>query len=218
MSLKKGSFHGDPNIGLFAFATDKYIFSPDDNIDAEHLNVPLVASTISGTQLSGMFAAGNSHGIILPVMADKLEIKRISTQMKKLGVNVLCLESKSNTFGNLILCNDKAALASPELEPYKKKIEDCLKVPVTFGKILDMDIVGSVCITTNKGFLLNMHASDEDFELVKKVLGTEGDIGTVNFGGPFVRTGLVANSVGAIAGSMTSGPELSRIEEALGFI
>ncbi len=218
MSLKKGAFHGDPNIGLFAFATDKYLFSADDNLNAKDLNVPLVASTVSGTQLCGMFAAGNSHGIILPVMADKLEIKRISAQMKKLGINVLCLESKQNAMGNLILCNDKGALASPELKPYKKKIEACLKVPLTFGKILDMDIVGSVCIATNKGFLLNMHASDKDFELVKKVLGTEGDIGTVNFGGPFVRSGLVANSVGAIAGSMTSGPELSRIEEALGFI
>ena len=218
MSLKKGSFHGDPNIGLFAFATDRYLFAADDSINVDNLKVPVVASTISGTQLCGMFAVGNSNGIILPVMVDKLEIKRISTQMKKLGVNVLCLESKSNTFGNLILCNDKAALASPELKPFKKKIEACLKVPVTFGKILDMDIVGSVCIATNKGFLLNMHAGDNDFEFVKKVLGTEGDIGTVNFGGQFIRSGLAANSSGAITGSRTSGPELSRIEEALGFI
>ena len=218
MSLKKGSFHGDPNIGLFAFATDKYLFAADDSIHADNLNVPVVASTISGTQLCGMFAAGNSHGIILPVMADKLEIKRISTQMKKLGVNVLCLDSKQNAMGNVILCNDTGALASPELKPFKKKIEACLKVPVTFGKLLDMDIVGSVCLATNKGFLLNMHAGDEDFEFVKKVLGTEGDIGTINFGGQFVRSGLVANSSGAIAGSRTSGPELSRIEESLGFI
>ena len=39
-----------------------------------------------------------------------------------------------------------------------------------------------------------------------------------DFGSEFVRSGLIANSSGAIIGNRTTGPELARIEEALGFL
>lgn len=218
MALVKDFFHGDPNVGLFGFATDKYFLSPDSNMKPDPLKVPPVHSIISGTPLAGMFCAGNSHGILLPAITAVDEYERISAQMKKLGVNAHILKSKYTALGNLILCNDRAALASPLLLHHKKEIEACLKVPVSFGTLLGLDIVGSVCVATNKGFLLNMHASDEDFSLVKSVLGTDGDIGTINFGGQFIRSGLIANSHGAIIGNSTTGPELARIEEALGFL
>ncbi len=80
------------------------------------------------------------------------------------------------------------------------------------------DIIGSMCIATNKGFLLNMHAKKEDFEFVKEHLKVDGDIGTVNFGSPFVKSGIIANSKGVLVGDQTTGPEISRIDEALGFI
>jgi translation initiation factor 6 len=43
-------------------------------------------------------------------------------------------------------------------------------------------------------------------------------IGTVNHGDPMIGTGLVANSKGAIIGRNTTGIEMGRIEEALGFL
>ena len=39
-----------------------------------------------------------------------------------------------------------------------------------------------------------------------------------NFGFPFVKSGLIANSNGYLAGSRTTGIELGRIDEALGFL
>jgi translation initiation factor 6 len=44
------------------------------------------------------------------------------------------------------------------------------------------------------------------------------DIGTINYGGPLVGSGLVANASGYVAGQQTTGPELGRIEDALGYI
>ncbi len=44
------------------------------------------------------------------------------------------------------------------------------------------------------------------------------DIGTINYGGPLVGSGLLANDHGYICGSDTSGPELGRIDQALGYI
>ena len=43
-------------------------------------------------------------------------------------------------------------------------------------------------------------------------------IGTVNHGSPVIGSGLIANSKGAIIGNQTTGIEMGRIEEALGFL
>jgi len=44
------------------------------------------------------------------------------------------------------------------------------------------------------------------------------DLGTVNYGAPLVGSGLVATDEGYVVGEDTTGPELGRIEETLGFI
>jgi len=44
------------------------------------------------------------------------------------------------------------------------------------------------------------------------------DIGTINYGGPLVGSGLVANDDGYVCGTDTSGPELGRIDATLGYI
>ena len=42
--------------------------------------------------------------------------------------------------------------------------------------------------------------------------------GTINFGSPYVRAGLVCNSNGFIVGDMSGGPEIQNVDESLGFI
>jgi len=44
------------------------------------------------------------------------------------------------------------------------------------------------------------------------------NIGTINYGFPLVGSSLLANTKGYVAGLETTGIELGRIEEALGFI
>jgi len=53
---------------------------------------------------------------------------------------------------------------------------------------------------------------------IEDVLKVEGDIGTVSFGSPFVGASLLANSRGFLVSEQTTGPELQRIDEALGFL
>jgi len=60
----KISFGGDPNIGLYGFATDKYYFSGFPRTGgkaAESLKVRTVPAMIMNTYFAGMFAAGNSR-------------------------------------------------------------------------------------------------------------------------------------------------------------
>jgi len=220
MKLSKADFHGDPNVGLYGFVTDRFAVIPDNNMDFSTFNVPVIHSTAAQTDLVGLFMCGNSNGIIIPRIITEREEKQITSDIKKIkkDINILKLDTKETCLGNLILCNDNAAIISPALKKYAKKISSCLKVPVVAGKLLDLEIVGSLCVATNRGFLLSINGTDEEFKFLKKNLKVTGDIGTVNFSGTFVKSGILANSHGALIGKLTTGPEIARIEEALGFL
>lgn len=220
MRISKADFHGDPNVGLYGLATDRYVIIPDNNIDVSNLNVSVIFSTVSQTDLVGVFICGNSNGVIFPRIIRDRELENITSGLKKIkkNINILKLDINETCLGNLILCNDNVAIISPALEKHAENIGKCLKVPVVTGNILGYDIVGSLCIATNKGFLLTMNGSEEEFEFLKKNLKVNGDIGSVNFGGTFTKSGILANSNGALIGKLTTGPEIARIEEALEFL
>jgi len=59
--------------------------------------------------------------------------------------------------------------------------------------------------------------SDEK-KMLESVFGVDVHIGTVNHGVPLIGSGLIANSEGAIMGTLTTGIEMGRIEESLGFL
>lgn len=214
--IAKVDFQGDPNIGLFGLATDKYVIIPSKIKDSEILGKNIVNGQVAQTNLNGIFLAGNSNGVLVPNIINSLELKRIKEKLKDVEIKVL--ETKYTALGNLILCNDKGCIASGLLKDKFEEIESVLDVDVKEGKILNTEIVGSLCVSTNKGFLLTMHASKEEFDFIKKVLKVDGDIGSVNFGSIFVKSGIIANSRGVLVGNQTTGPEIGRIDEALGFL
>ena len=81
-----------------------------------------------------------------------------------------------------------------------------------------MKNAGMAGIATNKGVLVHPKASQEEISVIEELFALPVDIGTVNFGSPLVGSGLIANSKGYVAGEETTGPELSRIEDALGYL
>ncbi len=214
--MRFADFQGDPNIGLFGLMTEKYAVLPEPGIGVEFLVKKIAYTTIAGTKLCGIFLSGNSNGLIVPETITEREMAALKNTLK--GVNILKIRSKYNAIGNLILCNDKGAIISPLLSASADEIAKCLKVKVAIGSMLDLDIIGAMCVATKKGFLLDMYAEDAEFKFVKDVLGVDGDIGTVNFGSEFVKSGILANSKGVLVGKATTGPETARIDEALGFI
>jgi len=220
MKISKADFRGDPNVGLYGVVTDRFAIFPEENMDVSCFNAGVIYSTVAQTDLCGIFISANSHGIIIPRIITDREEKRIRAGIKKIGkdINILKLDINETCLGNLILCNDNAAIISPALEKYSDSISKCLKVPVVTGTVLDLEIIGSLCIATNRGFLLTINGEEGEFEFLKKNLKVSGDIGTVNFGGTYPKSGILANSSGALIGKLTTGPEIARIEEALGFL
>jgi translation initiation factor 6 len=205
-------YYGDFNIGLYGRASDKLFISSFDINFSDILKVPSAKITIGGTEFVGLLTAMNSNGILLPSIAREEEIKEI----KKIGLDFSVLKEKFTALGNLIVANDKGAIVSELISKKNlKAIEDVLKVEIARVSLVNSKIVGSVCFATNKGAILHREANDEDVELVKDVLKVEVEKGSVNFGSPFVSSGIIANSYGALIGSKTSGYELDVILRAL---
>jgi len=205
-------YYGDANIGFYGRASDKFFISSFDEDFSNILKVPSIKVSIGGTEFVGLLTVMNSNGIVLPNITREEEIKEI----KKLGIDVLVLKEKFTALGNLIVANDKGAIASELISKKNlRAIEDVLKVEIVQASLVNSKVIGSVCFATNKGAILHREASDEDTKLVKDVLKVEVEKGSVNFGSPFVASGLIANSYGALIGSKTSGYELDVILRVL---
>jgi translation initiation factor 6 len=73
-------------------------------------------------------------------------------------------------------------------------------------------------VVTNRGVLTHPRLAETELAELEDLFGLPVDVGTVNFGSPLVGSGILANSQGYVAGDDTTGPELGRIEDALGFM
>ena len=134
-------------------------------------------------------------------------------------LNVAKLEDKYTAVGNIVAVNDTAAIVSPFIsENSVKTIEDVLDVTVEQSSMGGLDIIGSLMTVTNKGFLLYRDSTPAEINFVEDTFKVQGDIGTVGKGITLVGACSIANSKGAIVGKNTTGPEMARLEEALGFL
>ena len=217
MNVDIADFSGDCNLGLYGFATEEFLLIPhlkkwvEDRL-VENLQAKPIKTTIAGTDVLGIFAAGNSKGLLLPELVRKAEHQNI-----KKHIETLVLKGKYTAIGNLVLANDKGCIISDKLKNHKEKIEEFLGVEASIHSIGGLEIVGSLALATNKGCLVSKLASKDDLNAIEKALHVKADFATVNFGSNFIRPGLIANSKGTILGELTSGPEVQNIIQVLGF-
>ncbi len=96
-----------------------------------------------------------------------------------------------------------------------KKSAKHLGVEAMPTEIAALPYVGSLAVATNKGVLAHPLLKDEERKILESVFKVPVDVGTINCGIPYVGTGLIANTHAAVAGSMTTGPEMFIIGNAL---
>jgi len=179
----------------------------------EWLKAKVVSTTIGKSVLVGALACANSKGIVLPPFTEEKEIEAIKLAS---DINVAVMDTKKTAYGNLILANDYGAVVDPRLgRKDVAKIEDTLGVEAVAGEIAGLPYVGSLAAVTNKGVLAHPLLKEEEQKVLKDVLKVPVDVGTVNCGIPYVATGLIGNKYGAVAGFMTTGPEMFIIGQAL---
>jgi len=213
---------GNPNIGVYVAISDRVALIPADAPEkveralSKNLGVRVVRASVQDSPLLGVLCAMNSHGVVVGRLVRERELELLK---RVLGdeMNIEVLDIKETALGNLVLANDKGAVVSPLLPRHVvSRISDALDVEAVQMRLGRSYLVGALGVATNKGVLLCPLASDEEVEQVIDVLKvSKGGVGTVNRGNVFVRSGLVANSRGALVGFETTGPELMRIQSTL---
>ena len=220
MPLERLRILGNPNIGVFICASNKYALIPKGVTSQakqkikDVLNVEVIEAQVAGTPLLGVFLVCSDNLVLAPGIMRDEEID----ELKQLGLKITIVETRHTALGNVVLHNNKAALLSTELsEDEVKSVVNSLGIgKFKVGKIANMTAVGSAAVVTDKGAVVHPDASDEELRFISEFFDVNADIATVNFGVAFIKTGLVANNYGALVGERTTGPEIMRIMKALG--
>lgn len=214
------NFRGNSVLGVFARCTEEFVLLP---LEADNelkqtieklLDVTAISTSLDGSSIIGCLCCGNSKGFLVSEKANEDELIEIRKY-----VPIQHLEGIFTALGNNILVNDTAALVNPNMtDSAVEKIGKFLDVDVHKGTIGGLKTVGMAACATNKGILVNPKASKFELERLDEIFGLPVDIGTVNLGSPQVGSGLLANSKGYVVGRETTGHEMGRIEDALGFM
>ena len=220
MTDKRLKIAGSSLLGVFARCTEKVVLVPlevsevDQQVLEAGLKVPGRAGAGRYRRRLGVLVAANSNGFVVTHHAGNKELEILREHGK-----VSRLPTRINAAGNVILVNDGAALVHPGLSSKAcETVEQTLGVKVEKGTIGGLKTVGMAGVATNRGLLVHPRVSVEEVAVLEGLFGLPVDVGTVNLGSPLVGSGVLANSHGYLAGIGTSGPELGRIEDALGFL
>jgi translation initiation factor 6 len=215
------SYNKNPNIGVVARVNDSIALLPSSCSEdfssavSRELKVEVIKTNICGTSLIGSMTVMNNAGVLLPKFVYNEEIEVI----KKSNLNVGILRDRLTALGNLILFNDRGAIVYRNFTRGSiKAMEDVLDLEVEKGNIAGFRTIGSIGVATNKGAIVHPLAREDEIERIESVLKTDVDVGTVNRGTGFVRTGILANTKNVLLGDRTTGPEITRIEDALGLL
>jgi translation initiation factor 6 len=221
MHVLMTNFHGNPNVGLYGFANDKYCLLGKEVSHhqaqeiAKVLKVPVHQIAIAGTGLIGAFLAGNNKMLLVPSIAFHHELDALD----KLDIEYTVIKTRLTALGNNLLCNDTGCLANPEFSAdIKKEIRQALGVSLKPGMIAGLDTVGSAGVLNKHGAVLHRDITGPEMDYVQDLLQVPCETGTVNMANPMMRSGVIANSKGFVVGDASGGPEVNNIDHALGFL
>ncbi|MHA1794612.1 MAG: translation initiation factor IF-6 [Promethearchaeota archaeon] len=221
MPIKKENIFGGSNLGVYLAMNNSYFIHPPkinpkivEFVKKINPNMVVIETFIGGSAVVGSLVAMNSKGIILPhnILDSELEILRANMTH---DFQISIIETDANAFGNLILCNDHGAIISPKIGEAKDVISQALNVPVEILAFAGSNLSGSCGLANNKGVLVHPMISEDDAEIIAKVLKVEIDVSTINTGNPYLGGGAVVNDYGALFGRDSTGPEIQRLLEVL---
>lgn len=219
MAIYLSSLVGSVSIGVYSLATEKFVIVPKlvplkkaEKLE-EWLKVKLIHTCVGGSVLVGALACANSNGILLPHFIKEEEYTAIKSAFEG---NITIMETRRTAYGNMVLANDYGAIVNPRMRTEEiKKISETFCVDAVPSEIAGLPYVGSLAVATNRGVLAHPLLKDSERKLLESVLKVPIDVGTINCGIPYVGTGLISNSCAAVAGAMTTGPEMFIIGNAL---
>ena len=220
MAISTGDISGNSQVGVYLTVVGNNLFYPSslDKPAIEEISqcfdLEMNPMLIGGSSLLGSLIVGNNKGIAVADIATEEDLDKLSSFGE-----VVILESGVNAAGNLVECNDHGAIVSKSIPtPGVELIGEVLGVKTARTRVAGQDTVGSLLVANNKGILSHPDISSSEVKEIEAVMSVPVMVGTVCFGSPYVGAGCVTSENDALVGSGSTGPELNRIEDALGLI
>ena len=220
MAISTGDILGNSQVGVYLTVVGNNLFYPSslDKPAIEEISqcfdLEMNPMLIGGSSLLGSLIVGNNKGIAVADIATEEDLDKLSSFGE-----VVILESGVNAAGNLVECNDHGAIVSKSIPtPGVELIGEVLGVKTARTRVAGQDTVGSLLVANNKGILSHPDISSSEVKEIEAVMSVPVMVGTVCFGSPYVGAGCVTSENDALVGSGSTGPELNRIEDALGII
>ena len=220
MAISTGDILGNSQVGVYLTVVGNNLFYPSslDKPAIEEISqcfdLEMNPMLIGGSSLLGSLIVGNNKGIAVADIATEEDLDKLSSFGE-----VVILESGVNAAGNLVECNDHGAIVSKSIPtPGVELIGEVLGVKTARTRVAGQDTVGSLLVANNKGILSHPDISSSEVKEIEAVMSVPVMVGTVCFGSPYVGAGCVTSENDALVCSGSTGPELNRIEDALGLI
>jgi len=176
-------------------ATQKYKEKIKDVLETE-----VIETTICNSNLIGIFVAMNDNRIIIPSTVMDYEVEKLKDYFNE----VIVMDTKYTAIGNLIAMNNKGIAVSKFLKN---------EIDAPYLEVAGTSLLGSTVFATDKGFLVHRNAKDKEIKKLEEIFKVEGKVGTINFGDPYVKNGIIGNNKGILVGEDTTGPEINRIDD-----
>ena len=214
-------FESNPNIGLYMFVNDKICLlgMPVTELKKKEiedvLKVPVHMISVLGTELVGVFIAGNDDYLFVPDMYD-YELEKIRSIAEKAKMKVIVLNDKLNTLGNNMCVGEDIIIINSD---YSVSFMAALKKSTDYEifkfKNSEFKSAGGLMVHIKNRYYVSQEVNEDEIKpILKKIKG----VGTVNKGAAFVASGVVGNKNGLLLGSACSTVEIQNIVEALDFV
>ncbi|XP_049849618.1 uncharacterized protein LOC126319948 [Schistocerca gregaria] len=211
-------FENSSDIGVFTRLTNSYCllsFGREHFHSFEHEladHIPLVYTSIAGTQIVGRLTVGNRRGLLLPNTTTDQEMMQIRNTLPD-SVVVQRVEERLSALGNVIVTNDSVALIHPELDRETEDIiADVLGVEVFRQMVGGCSLVGTYASINNAGALVHSRCTVEEMDELSGILQVPVTNGTINRGSDVLGSGIVVNDWIAFCGMDTTVPEIAIVE------
>lgn len=221
MHVKQIEINGSSNIGLYGYVNNQVALLPhtvsENTKEAvrDVLDVPIETLTVAGTSLIGAFITGNNHRLIVPDIINDYEaetLEGLDEAVKTVHTTYTCL-------GNNVLVNDSAALLSPAFSDEEgQHITNQLGLESVKQSLAGMETVGTLAVFNDDNMVASNDIPEDEFHFIADHFNADATPSSVNMGAAQIRCGVLCNENGFLVGKASGGPEVTTIDEGLGYL
>jgi len=206
MRVKKADHISVPSIGIVMHMFEDFLLaSESEKNNIEKMNIDIKKYYIELPIITPYFIEYDNKIIISSNAPEKLK------EVLKKHFDIIEIDFTENLIGNIFLIGKNGIIYSHGKEKDVKKISEKLSLPAY--KIKTKYLFGSISKLYNNKLLISQELSDKIVEKVREITGYIVDIGSINFGSPYLRYGIEINKEYLIIGKYSTGHEIVKVEE-----